>query len=80
MEKLKNCPLCGGETILCQMQSGFSLMPQFSIICLKCGVEFKMRYELNANGAQYIIDPAKAAREIIEKFNRREGEHNNELE
>lgn len=48
--------------------------------CLECGVEFKMKYDPNTNGAQYIIDPAKAAREIIEKFNRREGEHNNELE
>lgn len=71
MEKLKSCPLCGGETVLCQMQSGFSLIPQFSIICLECGVEFKMRYDPYANGTQCIIDPAKAAREIIEKFNRK---------
>ena len=70
MNKLENCPLCGGETMLCKGNSMYTI-PQFSIICLECGVEFKMRYDPSANGMQYIIDPAKAAREIIEKFNRR---------
>ena len=78
MEKLKNCPCCGRETILCQMQTEYvpftgSYM-EFSILCLGCGMEFKVRRNSADNMAQYIYDPAKAAREVIELFNRREGE------
>lgn len=72
MEKLKKCPLCGGETILCQMQTGYALCMEFSIICLGCGMEFKVRRNHSDNMAQYVYDPGKAAREVIEMFNRRE--------
>lgn len=75
MEKLKNCPLCGGETILCQMQTGYALCMEFSIICLDCGMEFKVRRNPADNMMQYINDPGKAAREVIEMFNRRDGEN-----
>lgn len=75
MEKLKNCPLCGGEMILCQMQTGYALCMEFSIICLDCGMEFKVRRNPADNMMQYINDPGKAAREVIEMFNRRDGEN-----
>lgn len=78
MNKLKDCPLCGGETILCKESSMYTI-PQFSIICLGCGIEFKMRYDPTANGSQYIIDPKKAAIDIIEKFNSRKGETHEDL-
>lgn len=71
MNKLKTCPLCGGETILVQQQSGFSLALDFSIICLDCGMEFKIRRHPTSNFAEYINDPGKAAKEVIEMFNRR---------
>lgn len=71
MNKLKTCPLCGGETILCQQQSGFSLALDFSIICLSCGMEFKIRRHPTSNFAEYINNPGKAAKEVIEMFNRR---------
>lgn len=73
MEKLKNCPCCGGETILCQMQTGFSLCMEFSIVCLGCGMEFKVRKNPTDNMTQYIYDPSKAAMEVIKMFNRRKG-------
>lgn len=71
MEKLKNCPCCGGETILCQMQTGYSLCMEFSIVCLGCGMEFKVRKNPMDNMAQYAYNPGKAAQEVIEMFNRR---------
>ena len=74
IEKLKNCPLCGGETILCQMQTALALSMEFSVICLECGMEFKVRRNPTDNMAQYIYDPGKAAREVIEMFNRRTNE------
>lgn len=37
MDKLKSCPCCGGETILCQMQAGYALCIEFSIVCLPDG-------------------------------------------
>ena len=70
MEKLKNCPFCSGE-VMDQLSSGYALMPEYSIVCLECGVEFRIRYRPTDNMAQYVYDPAKAARETIEKFNRR---------
>lgn len=74
MNALKSCPLCGGETILVQQQSGVSLALDFSIICLDCGMEFKIRRHPTSNFAEYINDPGKAAREVIKMFNRRVGE------
>lgn len=73
MDKLKNCPLCGGETILCQMQPGYALCMEFSVICLGCGMEFKVRRNPTSDLSQCVYDPGKAAREVIEMFNRREG-------
>lgn len=66
--ELKRCPLCGGQTMLCQNVGLMSSPPEFSVICLECGVEFKMRYDPLAN---VIFDPAEAAKKIIDKFNRR---------
>lgn len=71
MEKLKNCPCCGGETILCQMQTGYALCMEFSIVCLGCGMEFKVRRNPMDNMAHYAYNPGKAAQEVIEMFNRR---------
>lgn len=71
MEKLKNCPLCGGEVMLCQLSSGYAIMPEYSIVCLECGVEFRIKHNPTDNMVQYVNDPAKAARDTIEKFNRR---------
>lgn len=65
MEKLKNCPLCG---------TALALSMEFSVICLECGMEFKVRRNPTDNMAQYIYDPGKAAREVIEMFNRRTNE------
>lgn len=83
MQKLKNCPLCGGETMLCKMQTGYTLCTDFSIVCLECGMEFKKCVSPTTNMAQYIYNPAKAAEEAIEAFNRRANveikeEHKNE--
>lgn len=66
--ELKRCPLCGGQTMLCQNVALVTSPPEFSVICLECGVEFKMRYDPLAN---VIFDPAEAAKKIIDKFNRR---------
>lgn len=71
MERLKNCPMCGGETMLCQISSGYALINEFSIVCLECGIEFRIKHNPTDNMAQYVYNPAKSAREIIEKFNRR---------
>lgn len=73
MEKLKICPFCGKETILCQMQTGYALCIEFSIVCLGCGMEFKVRRNPMGNISQYVYDPGKSAREVIEMFNRRVG-------
>lgn len=70
MKKLKNCPLCGGEVMLCQNRTGITL-PEYSIICLDCKVEFKVNYSAQSNTAEYFLDPTKALDEVIEKFNRR---------
>ena len=77
MEKIKNCPLCGGEVMLCQLSSGYALMPEYSIVCLECGVEFRIKHNPTDNMVQYVYDPAKAARETIEKFNRRAADERN---
>lgn len=71
MGKLKNCPCCGGETVLCQMQTGYTLYMEFSILCLGCGMEFKVRRNPTNNMAQYVYNPGKSAQEAIEMFNRR---------
>ena len=56
---------------MCQMQTGFAMYTEFSIVCLGCGMEFKVRRNPSDNIAQYIYNPGKAAREVIEMFNRR---------
>lgn len=71
MAKLKNCPCCGGDTILCHTQNSVGLVIDFSIICLDCGMEFKVRKSPTDNIVQYVFDPAKTAQEIIGRFNRR---------
>lgn len=57
-----------------QLQTGYTLCVEFSIVCLGCGMEFKVRRNPTENMAQYICDPAKAAKEVIKMFNRRAGE------
>ena len=38
MLKLKNCPHCGGEVMLCKLNTMVSVA-EFSIVCTECGLE-----------------------------------------
>lgn len=69
MTELKKCPLCNGQTMLCQNTGVVSICPEFSILCLECGVEFKIHSHPSTN---MVMEPAEAAKRIIERFNRRE--------
>lgn len=72
MEKLKRCPLCGGETLLCKNTTGYaSVLPEFSVLCLGCRMEFKRQYHPGFNIAPYLKEPMKAAEDLVTKFNTR---------
>ena len=38
MIKLKNCPHCGGEVVLCKLNTMVTVA-EFSIVCAKCGFD-----------------------------------------
>lgn len=69
---IKPCPFCGGQVMLCQNNVGYAIVPDFSLVCMKCGVEFKTR-ALNQM-QNCIFDPIEAAKTIVDKFNRRQEE------
>ena len=67
MIKLKRCPHCGSEVVLCKI-SGYTYY-EFSIVCAGCGLE--TRAVVNPQ-AQCIFDMAEAVKMIAEKWNRRD--------
>ena len=71
MIKLKKCPHCGGEVVLCALNGITTLAYGFSIICTGCGLETRMVANPNANCC---LDMGKAVNEIVEKRNRREAQ------
>lgn len=70
MLKLKNCPHCGGEVMLCKLNTMVSVA-DFSIVCTECGLETRIYANPMANCC---FDMGEAVRSITEKWNRRDGE------
>lgn len=70
MLKLKNCPHCGGEVMLCRLNTMVSVA-EFSIVCTECGLETRIYANPMANCC---FDMGEAVRSITEKWNRRDGE------
>lgn len=68
--KIEKCPHCGGEVMLCK-ETAYVTVPQYSMLCLGCGMEFRFHREGIVDATPYIEDPMLGAMEIIEKFNRR---------
>nr|DAR99476.1 MAG TPA: restriction alleviation protein [Caudoviricetes sp.] len=69
MIKLKNCPHCGGEVVLCKLNTMVTVA-EFSIVCAKCGLETRIYANPMANCC---FDMGKAIKAITEKWNRRDG-------
>ena len=69
--KIEKCPQCGGDGMLCQASGTLPVIPDYSLLCLNCGMEFRYRRDPMENVGQYTYNAAKAATDIIEKFNRR---------
>lgn len=69
--KIEKCPHCGGDVMLCQQSGVVTVVADYSLLCLNCGMEFRCRRNPMENVGQYVYDPAQAATEIIQKFNRR---------
>lgn len=69
--KIEKCPHCGGDVMLCQASGTLPVIPGYSLLCLNCGMEFRYRRDPMENVGQYTYNAAKAATDIIEKFNRR---------
>lgn len=57
--------------MLCQASGTLPVIPGYSLLCLNCGMEFRYRRDPMENVGQYTYNAAKAATDIIEKFNRR---------
>ena len=57
--------------MLCQNGGVVYAYPEFSLICLECGMEFKLRLTNPMQNRNCLLDPAEAAKTVIEKFNRR---------
>ncbi|ANU42204.1 hypothetical protein ADH75_02900 [Flavonifractor plautii] len=70
MIRLKNCPHCGGEVMLCRLNTVVSAA-EFSIVCTGCGLETRIYANPMANCC---FDMGEAVRSITEKWNRRDGE------
>lgn len=70
MIRLKNCPHCGGEVMLCKPNT-VTGAAKFSIVCTDCGLETRIYTNPMANCC---FDMGEAVRTIIEKWNRRDGE------
>ena len=66
MIKLDKCPHCGGEVVLCKLNTMIAF--EFSIICTECGLETRIHANPMANCC---FDMSKAVNEIVEKWNRR---------
>lgn len=70
MINLENCPHCGGEVMLCRLNTMISVA-EFSIVCTKCGLETRIYANPMANCC---FDMGEAVKTIVEKWNRRDGE------
>ena len=69
MLKLKNCPHCGGEVMLCRLNTMVSVA-EFSIVCSECGLETR----IYANPmAICCFDRADAVTRTTENATRRAG-------
>lgn len=62
MLKLKNCPHCGGEVMLCRLNTMVSVA-EFSIVCTECGLETRIYANPMANCC---FDMGEAVRIITE--------------
>ena len=62
MIKLKNCPHCGGEVVLCKLNTMVTVA-EFSIVCAKCGLETRIYANPMANCC---FDMGKAIKAITE--------------
>ena len=54
MLKLKNCPHCGGEVMLCKLNTMVSVA-EFSIVCTECGLETRIYANPMANCCLVIL-------------------------
>ena len=72
MIKLKRCPHCGSEVVLCKINGYAYAAYEFSIVCTGCGLE--TRIVMNPQ-AQCIFDMGEAVKRIAEKWNRRDEPH-----
>ena len=70
MIKLDNCPHCGGEVMLCKLNTMLTVA-EFSIVCTDCGLETRIYANPMANCC---FDMSKAINEIVEKWNRRDAQ------
>lgn len=68
--ELKKCPHCGSDVMLCRLNGLTFAAYEFSIVCPGCGLETKITCNPSANCC---FDMATAVNEIIEKWNRRDG-------
>lgn len=48
MIKLDKCPHCGGEVVLCKLNTMIAF--EFSIICTECGLETRIHTSPMSNG------------------------------
>jgi Lar family restriction alleviation protein len=67
MIKLDKCPHCGGEVMLCKLNTMITAV-EFSIVCTGCGLETRVYANPMSNCC---FDMSKAVNEIVEKWNRR---------
>lgn len=76
MNKLENCPYCGGEAALfpqgCGLASTSDIWRKFALRCKKCGAEpfetIEVRARIDADGNVVVSGNRD---EVIEKWNRR---------
>lgn len=72
--KLKECPFCGSGVMLCKQDSMFGIW-DFSIICTKCNIEIRKRYNPQQNCC---FDMNTAINSIVNTYNRRAGDGDGE--
>lgn len=66
--KLADCPLCGGETMLCKKDYA-AIHCDFSILCIDCGMEFHQY--VSPQSCVSWEDDTTVVKKLMEKFNRR---------
>lgn len=66
MTTIEKCPHCGSDVMLCKRDT-MTFIPDFSLICLGCGMEFKQYAHPMSN----VQTNTNAAKDLIEKFNKR---------